>query len=119
MMPPFAGMIQALAAAEARRVAIRMIYSEYQQQSVLELLSEAGMAIDHDHVRIQNNVHNNGILIDGHLTVVSSQNWSGAGVLHNRDAGLIIDNAAINAHYLPRFDYDWTTFATATPSTSS
>jgi hypothetical protein len=115
---PFAGMIHALAAAEARGVAIRMIYSEFQQQSVLELLSEAGVAIDNDHVRIQNNVHNKGILIDGHLTVVSSQNWSGAGVLRNRDAGLIIDNAAVNAYYLARFTYDWTTLATASPSKS-
>jgi hypothetical protein len=114
----FAAMIDALAAAEARGVAIRMIYSEFQQQSILELLAEAKLAIDHDHVRIQNNCHNKGILIDGHITVVSSQNWSGPGVLRNRDAGVIIDNPDVNAYYLARFNYDWQTLATGTPAGS-
>lgn len=111
----FAALIDALAAAEARGVAIRMIFSEFQQESILELMREAKLAIDHDHVRIQNNVHNKGMLVDGRLTVVSSQNWSGAGVLRNRDAGLIIDNAQVNAYFGARFDYDWKTLATAKP----
>ncbi len=115
----FAAMIDALAAAQARGVAIRMIYSEYQQQSILELLAEAKLSIDHDHVRIQNNCHNKGILIDGHITVVSSQNWSGAGVLRNRDAGVIVDNPDVNAYYQARFNYDWTTLATGTPTQTS
>jgi phosphatidylserine/phosphatidylglycerophosphate/cardiolipin synthase-like enzyme len=109
-------MIDALARAEARGVAIRMIYSEFQQESILELLAEANLSIDRDHVRIQNNCHNKGILIDGHITVVSSQNWSGAGVLRNRDAGVIVDNPDVNAYYLARFNYDWQTLATGAPS---
>jgi hypothetical protein len=39
----FQSMIEALAAAQARGVAIRMIFSEFQQQSILELLSEANL----------------------------------------------------------------------------
>ena len=114
----FDNLIHSLAAAETRGVAIRMIFSEYQQESILELLREAGLAIDRDHVRIQNNVHNKGMLVDGTTTVVSSQNWSGDGVLRNRDAGLIIVNEQINAYFSARFDYDWNTLATAKPEAS-
>jgi hypothetical protein len=114
----FAGIVEALARAQARGVAMRMIFSEFQEESILELLAEAKLAVDHGHVRIQNNVHNKGMLVDGQITVVSSQNWSGAGVLRNRDAGLIVDNAEVNAYYLARFNYDWETLATGKPTTS-
>jgi hypothetical protein len=115
----FDGLIQSLAAAEQRGVAVRMIFSEFQQESILELMQEANLAIDHDHVRIQNNVHNKGMLVDGTTTVVSSQNWSGDGVLRNRDAGLIIENARVNAYFLARFNYDWANLATGKPATST
>jgi hypothetical protein len=56
------------------------------------------------------------MLVDGKLTVISSQNWSGAGVLRNRrNAGLIIENAQVNACFPSRFNYDWTNLATAKP----
>ena len=37
-------------------------------------------------VKLQNNVHNKGIVVDGKLALVSSQNWSVDGSLYNRDA---------------------------------
>ncbi|MBD5654652.1 MAG: hypothetical protein IAI50_05665, partial [Candidatus Eremiobacteraeota bacterium] len=114
----FDGLIQSLAAAQQRGVALRMIFSEFQQEAILELMQEANLAIDRDHVRIQNNVHNKGMLVDGTIAVVSSQNWSGDGVLRNRDAGLIIENAQVNAYFLARFNYDWANLATAKPTSS-
>ena len=42
-----------------------------------------------ERVKIQNNVHNKGIIVDGETVLVSSQNWSAAGTLHNRDAGVV------------------------------
>ena len=44
-------------------------------------------------VKIQNKVQNKGFVFDHKKVVVSSMNWSGEGVLDNRDAGVIIDNA--------------------------
>ena len=35
-------------------------------------------------------MHNKGIVVDSKTVLVSSQNWSSAGVLQNRDAGVII-----------------------------
>ena len=112
----FAALIGALASAQKRGVDVRLIMSQYQTEAVLEEMQNAGVAVDTSHVRVQNRVHNKGMLVDGHLTVVSSQNWSGAGVLFNRDAGLIIDSAAIYAYFAAVFQHDWDNLATAKPA---
>jgi len=57
----------------------------------LEALQAAGVNLSN--VKIQNKVHNKGFVFDHKKVVVSSMNWSGEGVLDNRDAGVIIDNA--------------------------
>jgi len=71
-------------------------------------------------IRLQANVHNKGIVVDSHIVVVSSQNWSAAGVLQNRDAGLIIDNAPVAQYFQNVFLDDWKNrsqpFAPATPT---
>jgi hypothetical protein len=114
--PGFAALIDALASAQKRGVELRLIMSQYQQETILEEMQNAGIAVNHSHVRIQNRVHNKGMLVDGHLTVVSSQNWSAAGVLRNRDAGLIIDSTAIYSYFAAVFQHDWHNLATAKPS---
>ena len=114
--PGFAALIDALASAQKRGVELRLIMSQYQQETILEELQNAGLAVDDAHVRIQNRVHNKGMLVDGHLTVVSSQNWSAAGVLRNRDAGIIIDSSAIYTYFAAVFQHDWDNLATAKPS---
>jgi phosphatidylserine/phosphatidylglycerophosphate/cardiolipin synthase-like enzyme len=62
-------------------------------------------------VRIQNNVHNKGFVFDHKKVVVSSQNWSSEGVLNNRDAGVILDNASAAAYYEKVFLDDWANHA--------
>lgn len=52
-------------------------------------------------------VHNKGILVDGHLTVVGSQNWSGDGTQVNRDASLIFDAVDIYDYFNGVFQFDW------------
>ena len=46
-------------------------------------------------------------MIDGKTVVVSSQNFSPAGVYENRDAGLIIESEDIAQYFGPVFDADW------------
>jgi phosphatidylserine/phosphatidylglycerophosphate/cardiolipin synthase-like enzyme len=53
------------------------------------------------------NVHNKGFVIDGKTVVVSSQNFSPAGVSDNRDAGLILESEDIAQYFGPIFDADW------------
>jgi phosphatidylserine/phosphatidylglycerophosphate/cardiolipin synthase-like enzyme len=52
-----------------------------------------------DNIFLQSNVHNKGFVIDHKTVVVSSQNFSPAGVHDNRDAGLIIENPGIAGYY--------------------
>lgn len=71
----------------------------------MDALQAAGVNLDN--VRIQNNVHNKGFVFDHKVVVVSSMNWSGEGVLSNRDAGLIIENATAALYYEKVFLDDW------------
>jgi phosphatidylserine/phosphatidylglycerophosphate/cardiolipin synthase-like enzyme len=57
--------------------------------------------------RTQRNIHNKGIVVDGKIVLVSSANWSGDGVLRNRDAGLIIHVEDIAGYYQSVFLDDW------------
>jgi phosphatidylserine/phosphatidylglycerophosphate/cardiolipin synthase-like enzyme len=75
----------------------------------LEALQAAGVNLDN--VKIQNKVHNKGFVFDHKKVVVSSMNWSGQGVLDNRDAGVIIDNATAAKYYEEIFLDDWNNHA--------
>jgi phosphatidylserine/phosphatidylglycerophosphate/cardiolipin synthase-like enzyme len=76
----------------------------------LEQLQAAG--IDNSVLRIQNNLHNKGIIIDSAVVVVGSQNWSPPGVTTNRDASLIIRNAEAAQYWQTIFLHDWAHMAT-------
>jgi PLD-like domain len=88
---------------------VRLIMSQYETTDKLELLQGAG--IDLSHVRIQANVHNKGIIVDSQVVAVGSQNWSGDGVLRNRDATLIIYNEDAAQYWEKIFIHDWTKMA--------
>src|SRR6185295_7690708 len=57
--------------------------------------------------RSQSSIHNKGIVVDGETVLVSSANWSGDGVLRNRDAGLIIFDEQVAQYYERVFLADW------------
>jgi phosphatidylserine/phosphatidylglycerophosphate/cardiolipin synthase-like enzyme len=52
-------------------------------------------------------VHNKGFVVDSAAVVVSSQNFSPAGIRTNRDAGVIIRNAPIAQYFEQIFLSDW------------
>lgn len=58
-------------------------------------------------IRLQHNVHNKGFVIDSKIAVVSSQNFSPAGVHDNRDAGVILENQAVAQYFENVFLSDW------------
>ena len=64
-------------------------------------------------VKIQKNVHNKGIVVDGAAVLVSSQNWSADGTLHNRDAGVIIYHQEAAQYFQQIFLHDWEHLAAA------
>lgn len=51
--------------------------------------------------------HNKGVLIDNHLSVVSSTNWSENSVTLGREAGLLIESREVSRYFREVFDFDW------------
>jgi phospholipase D-like protein len=102
----FMALVDVLAGAYKRGLDVRLITSQYENTPQwVEKLKEH----DLDSVlRIQNRVHNKGIVVDSKVLMVSSENWSGDGTLRNRDAGLIIHNAEIAQYFESIFLDDWT-----------
>ena len=85
---------------------LKIIMSEFEKAGYLEQLQ--GMGLDTvNNVKIQNNVHNKGIIVDGSAVLVSSQNWSSDGTLYNRDAGVIIYNETAAQYFQQIFLHDW------------
>ncbi len=90
---------------------VRLICSEFETPEWVEKLVDAGL--DPAVLRIQAKVHNKGILVDGQVAMVSSQNWSADGTLRNRDAGLIIRDPRAAAYFEQIFLHDWNNLASA------
>ena len=51
-------------------------------------------------------IHNKGLIIDDRKVVITSLNWN-ANSIHNREAGVIIENAEIASFYRAAFFHDW------------
>jgi PLD-like domain len=113
----FTNLLDAVSARASAGVDVRIILSQWQNTAWMERLRAAG--IDTGLVRIQHGVHNKGFVVDHQKVVISSQNWSGPGVLQNRDAGLIIDNATIAQYFEKIFLQDWDELAVSHRSASS
>jgi len=106
----FKALIDVVAAKIAAGVDVRIIVSQYQASNGwLERLQAAG--VDAKVVKIQNGVHNKGFVVDGATVALGSENWSGDGVLRNRDASVIIENATAAGYYEKIFLHDWNNVA--------
>lgn len=90
-------------------VDVRLITSEFQTDDWVEKLVDVG--IPAAVLRRQPKVHNKGMLVDGAVAVVSSQNWSADGTLRNRDAGLVIHSPEATAYFEQIFLHDWDNMA--------
>lgn len=111
----FKALIDVVIAKIAAGVDVRIICSQWQAtQGWLERLQEFGISLST--VRLQNGVHNKGFIVDGEKVAVGSQNWSGDGVLRNRDASVIIDSRTAAQYYEAVFLHDWDRLATQSMS---
>jgi phosphatidylserine/phosphatidylglycerophosphate/cardiolipin synthase-like enzyme len=108
--PEFADLIGAVTKKIGDGKDVKIILSQYQtSHGWLERLQEAGISLDN--VKIQNGVHNKGFLVDSKIVALGSQNWSGDGVLRNRDASVIIENRKAAGYYEEIFLHDWDNIA--------
>jgi phosphatidylserine/phosphatidylglycerophosphate/cardiolipin synthase-like enzyme len=108
----FVDLVGAVTARQKAGVDVKIVMAQWETAGYLEQLQAAGLDVQSG-VRIQGNVHNKGIVVDGRAALVSSQNWSSDGVLHNRDAGVIIEHADVAAYFDKVFLHDWEHLATA------
>jgi len=53
-------------------------------------------------------IHNKGLIVDGEKVLIASLNWN-ANSVHNREAGVIVENAEIASFYEDVFLHDWDT----------
>ncbi len=102
----FVELVQTVIDRQNAGVDVKIIMSEFEKAGYLEQLQAMGLNVV-DNVKIQRNVHNKGIIVDGKRVLVSSQNWSTDGTLYNRDAGVIIDNQAAAQYFQKIFMHDW------------
>jgi hypothetical protein len=106
----FVALIDAVIARQHAGIDVRIILSEFEKVGYLEQLQGLGLDIAAG-VRLQNNVHNKGIVVDAKEVLVSSQNWSSEGTLENRDAGVIIEQPEAAAYFQEIFLHDWQNLA--------
>jgi hypothetical protein len=102
----FVDLVKAVIDRQQAGVEVKIIMSEYETAGYLEQLQAAGLDVVNS-VRIQNNVHNKGIVVDAEFVLVSSQNWSTDGTLYNRDAGVIIYQRDAAKYFQQIFLHDW------------
>lgn len=103
---PFREMLEILAdKSYAPGFDLRIIVGNNSAADKIRKLVEAGF--NESVFRVQSSVHNKGIIVDGKTVLVSSTNWSGDGVLRNRDAGLIIHDEEIASYFNDVFINDW------------
>ena len=99
-------LLQALADKIAAGLDVRLIESKQYGLKWAEKMKAGGVDLTNN-IQLQDNVHNKGFVIDSSIAVVSSQNFSPAGVQDNRDAGLILENSDIAQYFEKVFLSDW------------
>jgi hypothetical protein len=108
----FTAMLETLAELSNKsNIDMRIIVGSADAAEKIRKLVEAGFK--ETVFKTQSNIHNKGIVVDGEKVLVSSANWSGDGVVRNRDAGLIIHDKEIAEYYQSVFLFDWDNRASA------
>ncbi|HXN47291.1 MAG TPA: phospholipase D-like domain-containing protein [Bryobacteraceae bacterium] len=99
-------LLRAIAGRVAAGVDVRLIESLEYGEKWAEKMKAAGVDLTAN-ISLQPDVHNKGFVVDSRTAVVSSQNFSPAGIRENRDAGVILENANIAQYFEAIFLADW------------
>ena len=87
---------------------VRIIFRRFPTvRQTLTGLKDFGFDTSPTKIRVQTNCHTKGVVIDGQIVLVGSQNWTRAGTTLNRDASLIFFDPEIAKYYEALFLFDW------------
>jgi hypothetical protein len=101
-------LLQTIAGRVKAGVDVRLIEDLQNGEKWAEKMKSTGVDLTANiRLQPQPSVHNKGFVIDSKIVVVSSQNFSPAGVQTNRDAGVIIESPEIAQYFEPIFLSDW------------
>lgn len=112
--PDFKRLVSAIKAQIDAGREVRIICRDLMKEESLDILIALGFpkAV----FRFQPACHNKAIIVDRKRILFGSHNWSNEGVLSNRDASLLFDDAEIADYFAKVYDYDWERLATAHPT---
>jgi phosphatidylserine/phosphatidylglycerophosphate/cardiolipin synthase-like enzyme len=99
-------LLKAIADRVQAGVDVRLIESLEYGEKWAEKMKAEGVDLTAN-IRLQPNVHNKGFVVGSQTVVVSSRNFSPAGVVQNRDAGLIIVSDKVAKYFEPILLSDW------------
>ncbi len=102
----YGALLKALADQIAKGRSVKLIVSAAYAEKWGEKMMAAGVNLTAN-IHTLPNVHNKGFIIDDEFVVISSQNFSPAGINDNRDAGVILRSPEVASYFAPIFDYDW------------
>jgi len=100
-------LLRAIADRVSAGVDVKLIESLQYGEKWAEKMKAAGVDLTAN-INLQPDVHNKGFVVDSSVVVVSSQNFSPAGIEQNRDAGVIIESTEIAQYFEAVFLSDWT-----------
>jgi phosphatidylserine/phosphatidylglycerophosphate/cardiolipin synthase-like enzyme len=104
---PYGALLQAIANKIAAGLDVQLIVSADYAEKWGELMRSQTGGVDlTENIRTQPNVHNKGFIVDELHVIVSSQNFSPAGVQNNRDAGVLMESQDVAQFFLPIFKAD-------------
>lgn len=82
-----------------------IVRSDFDPRRIQENLQASDFNLDT--VKYLSNVHTKGLIIDGELVVIGSQNWTSQGVQSNRDASIVFYHEDIISYFSDLFIRDW------------
>ena len=81
------------------------------QQALIERLKGFGLKVTENFLRVQAKCHTKGVIIDGEIVILGSQNFTNSGALFNRDASLLIRSPKVASYFQEIFLHDWENLA--------
>jgi hypothetical protein len=103
----FEALIEAIRDKMSRGLDVRIIVRDLPdtRAQVEALVTQRGF--DLNTIKVLPATHTKGVIIDSNVVMIGSHNWSGDGVVYNRDASLVFHDSDIAKYYQDIFLYDW------------